>query len=107
MKTTIEKARASRRKWYQANKEKAVAKVLERKSELKEWLTEYRKNTCCETCGENDIACLDFHHTDPSLKEISIATTIKNGWSKERILDEISKCVVLCSNCHRKFHYYS
>jgi predicted HNH restriction endonuclease len=29
---------------------------------------------------------------------------IHDGYSKERVIDEIEKCVVLCANCHRKFH---
>lgn len=107
MKTTPEKAQASRRKWYINNREKAIQQIRKRKQELRNWLLTYRQSLVCETCGETDIACLDFHHTDPESKDISIARVVTNGWSKERILTEINKCVVLCSNCHRKLHYYS
>lgn len=30
---------------------------------------------------------------------------VHNGSSKEKILAEIGKCTVLCSNCHKKFHW--
>lgn len=44
----------------------------------------------------------DFHHTDPSTKEMT--------WTKMRLLSEdkmqaeLSKCIMLCSNCHRIRH---
>jgi predicted HNH restriction endonuclease len=27
--------------------------------------------------------------------------------SLKRIVEEIGKCVILCSNCHRKLHYHN
>jgi hypothetical protein len=30
---------------------------------------------------------------------------IRSGLSREAILQEIGKCVVLCSNCHQIEHY--
>jgi len=66
-------------------------------------LTEYKKLHSCK-CGEDHIACLDFHHISDK-KEINIADTIKRGWPFTRILEEIKKCIIICSNCHRKIHY--
>lgn len=57
----------------------------------------------CIVCGEKDIACLDFHHLKD--KEFNISNEIRN-LSIENLKKEINKCVVLCSNCHRKLHYY-
>jgi len=54
-------------------------------------------------CGENYSACLEFHHNIKS-KEINISDAISRGWSMERIMKEIEKCIVLCANCHRKLH---
>jgi len=45
----------------------------------------------CETCGESHIACLDFHHIDPSKKAFKISHSIRS-YCKERILAEIAKC---------------
>jgi hypothetical protein len=36
---------------------------------------------------------------------MAIAQAVNQGWSKERILEEIKKCDVLCANCHFKEHY--
>lgn len=59
--------------------------------------------TKCEKCGEDRIYVLDFHHKNPEEKEFTIGRNEIN--SEERIIKEIQKCVVLCSNCHRAFHH--
>lgn len=61
------------------------------------------KFTCLD-CGENDPACLQFHHRDPSQKLMNIGHKGKCS-STEKLLAEIVKCDVLCANCHRKHHY--
>lgn len=59
--------------------------------------------TCA--CGENHPACIEFHHEDRTQKEYSVSSMVCGGWSIKRILEEISKCTPMCSNCHRKLHY--
>jgi hypothetical protein len=56
-------------------------------------------------CGEDHPSTLDFHHEDPAKKEASVRQLLDNGYSQKRILAEIAKCIVLCSNCHRKLHW--
>lgn len=98
--------RAYRRKWYAENKDRAKQRVIDRKREMRAWLQEWKReaNLACMACGEDDVACLDFHHRDPSQKEGGMYEVLKRGWGKERILQEIAKCDVLCANCHRKLH---
>lgn len=104
--TDLERARESRRKWYKNNSTKAKAKVRERQKDLALWLKNYKSSgLSCRECGESHPATLDFHHRDASQKVSSIRTMITNGYSRERVLAEIEKCDVLCSNCHRKIHW--
>jgi hypothetical protein len=68
------------------------------------------QNPCA--CGESDPIVLDFDHDDPATKEHHVAVMINGGWSWKSILQEISKCTVRCSNCHRRktakqFGYYA
>jgi hypothetical protein len=59
--------------------------------------------SCCSVCGYNKCdAALELHHLDPKLKEFQISKS--RSYSKEKILSEIKKCVLLCSNCHREVH---
>lgn len=89
---------------------KECTHALERKNiELvKEWLQILK--TQCSKCNESRWWCLDFHHTDPDIKTIDIARYAVSGTSsvetkKKRILKELETCIILCSNCHRDFHY--
>ena len=61
------------------------------------------QRTECIKCGEKRPHVLDFHHINPKEKSFTIGQ-LKRG-SKETILNEINKCICLCANCHRDFHY--
>jgi hypothetical protein len=76
-----------------------------RRAKIRRWLDEYKKGVVCERCGLADFRVLDFHHKNLSEKEFNVADMIRNGASIQRIMQEISKCVVLCANCHRIEHY--
>ena len=57
----------------------------------------------CVDCGCVDLACLEFHHQDPRMKEGMVGRFLLR--SDLRPLEkELSKCVVLCCNCHRRRH---
>jgi hypothetical protein len=57
----------------------------------------------CNRCGwEGHLAAYEFHHLDPKQKEFSLGSVSNKKW--EIILNELSKCELLCSNCHRIEH---
>lgn len=57
----------------------------------------------CSQCGyDKHYSAIDFHHTDPALKETQVSTL--SGCSYARIKEEVDKCVMLCANCHRLVH---
>ena len=58
----------------------------------------------CKKCGCSKHYLIDFHHINPAEKDFSIS---ENSHAKfETLLKEIEKCIPLCSNCHREFHYF-
>jgi len=80
-------------------------KRKDRRSKMKKFVFEIKKNLKCERCSYNKHpAALQFHHRDPNQKEMSIKD-LTNRMSKERILEEIKKCEVLCANCHQILHF--
>lgn len=89
------------KKHYIKYKEKRISLTIKRRGEIKIFINLLKKDGC-SLCDEKNIVCLDFHHLDRKTKEISLAQAGTHGWSNDRILKEIKKCVVLCSNCHRK-----
>jgi hypothetical protein len=58
----------------------------------------------CEKCGyDRYVGALDFHHKDPNEKEFCISR-IKSRLFDEKVIQELDKCELLCSNCHRELH---
>lgn len=59
---------------------------------------------CCSICGYNKcLDALEFHHLNKYDKKESPAYIIMR-WSFERAKEELDKCILLCSNCHREIH---
>ena len=100
-----EKNREYQKKHYEQNKKYYVDKAKEGKQKIKKQFEEFKKTLECEVCGENHPATLDFHHKDPSIKEMILSQAVNRNWGWESLKNEIDKCSILCSNCHRKLHY--
>lgn len=57
----------------------------------------------CQDCGGIFPSYVyDFHHLDPNEKEYSPGQILDR--KKEIVDKELSKCVLLCANCHRIRH---
>jgi hypothetical protein len=106
-----DKRKAQWKKWYEKNKrdpkyrEKLRKFDDKRRVELREWFEDYKSSLSCQQCGESHPAILDFHHRNPEEKLYEVSVMPGRSMSKERTLEEIAKCDVLCSNCHRKLHW--
>lgn len=81
--------------------EKRLAENKARRNQLVDRMREYKRERGCACCGETEPVCLDFHHPNDD-KEGTPAVLINRSW--QAFLTEALKCVVLCSNCHRKVH---
>lgn len=78
--------------------------VKKKRSKLKLQCFDYLKTSSCALCGYNkNISALDFHHTDPSIKEFSFSKYKKTVLG-DALKSELDKCIVVCSNCHRELH---
>lgn len=80
----------------------AVEAVARRRLKVKRLALDYKGNACV-CCGYDKCdAALEFHHTDPAKKDFDFSTAYKRAWS--RIKEELDKCMLVCSNCHREIH---
>lgn len=60
------------------------------------------KNTSCKFCDEDFKDCLVFHHKEDEDKNFDVSKYAR--YSYEQLQNELEKCIVVCSNCHRKIH---
>ena len=93
------------KKYYEQDPNRQIKRNKARVRSVRDWLDELKKTAYCANCGENHPACLDYHHADPSQKEYLISYIAYTGRGLKRVKQEIDKCIVLCSNCHRKLHW--
>jgi hypothetical protein len=77
------------------------ARSAKRAQEKNEYINEKKKAPCKDCLKTYHPACMDFHHKDPALKIKKIGDFRA---LTQKLRDEILKCVVICSNCHRLRH---
>ena len=57
----------------------------------------------CQICGYDRCdKALEFHHEDPSVKSMGVSELLIANARASEIEAEVSKCVLLCANCHRE-----
>lgn len=79
----------------------AVESVDRRRKRIKAKAVDFLGGAC-KGCGYTKcIAALEFHHRDPREKDFKISASL--SW--EVIERELSKCDLLCANCHREEHF--
>jgi hypothetical protein len=84
------------------NRRRGVRKSTdEMRKRNREFILEYLSTHPCVDCGENDPIVLDFDHVrNKKFKNVGILCL--NGFSVDKIKEEIDKCDVRCANCHRR-----
>jgi hypothetical protein len=98
-----------RRVHYLANKRKYIEKAhrrnIKQRALLKGWLASYLADHKCVDCEVSDVRVLDFDHRDPEKKKHTVSEMIRGGFPLEKVKQEVSKCDIRCSNCHRIRHF--
>ena len=102
-----EKQREAGRRHYEKHRDKAIAKAREYskivRDRIRAFITAYLKANPCVDCGETDPVVLEFDHLKD--KDFNISDAARKGVSMKKLKDEIAKCEVRCSNCHRRKTY--
>jgi hypothetical protein len=88
---------------YAANRQRYIDQAAVRKRALAvertKFLIGYFATNPCVDCGEADPVVLEFDHLHEKSFAIGLKLTDRR-W--QDILDELSKCEVVCANCHRR-----
>lgn len=59
----------------------------------------------CSICNySKNLAALEFHHINPEIKSMNLDARHIRGRKIEVLENELEKCLLICSNCHRELH---
>lgn len=91
------------RKHYEQNRQRYIDKAAQRTDRVlaanRRQLLAVLRSRACSDCGESDPVVLEFDHLYE--KEFGISQALRyRSWRS--IVEEISKCDVVCVNCHRR-----
>jgi hypothetical protein len=85
---------------YQKNREWYIKRDAKRDKVWRNWLSSLKEGKPCQNCKQvYHPVVMDWHHRDPSLKIRGVAHF--RPTNKQAVYEEIAKCDLLCSNCHR------
>jgi len=100
-----EKQKEYSKRYYENNRQKALESSGKSRRKHRAEFAEFKSRLSCTQCNENHPAALDFHHIVPDPANKKITDLIRAGRFHFAIEEIMNKCIVLCSNCHRKHHY--
>lgn len=87
---------------YEKNKQQYKDRANNRRKKLgsdnRKLMMEFLKDNHCVDCGNDNPIVLEFDHLHNKQYGIS---TMMSSYPWEKILVEISKCEVVCANCHK------
>lgn len=92
-----------RREHYLKNKEKIIQQVYKKQDEYCEWLNSLKNKPCLDCKQKYPHYVMDFDHLRD--KKFTLSKARKGFWARNKILAEIEKCELVCSNCHRERTY--
>jgi hypothetical protein len=88
---------------YSDRKEYLISAVQKRRKKIRQMAIELAGGKC-RICGyERCREALEFHHLQEGGKDFSISDK-GHSRSWDRVKSEVSKCILLCANCHREVH---
>lgn len=104
--TDIEKRRECHKRYYLRNKELYKAKNIRRRADLINFVISLKQKPCVDCGKQYAHYVMDFHHRDKTTKLDSVSRMANfHSYSKVKILEEVKKCDLVCSNCHRIREY--
>lgn len=93
--------REFKRKHYIKNKESVVESNKRRRKQNAKMVRGLKNKPCTDCHTKYPYYVMDFDHREGEEKLYEIAA-IAYSTSTNKIIEEINKCDLVCSNCHRK-----
>lgn len=96
-----ERVRSAERWAKPEYRERVKIKMAERRRDRKLEAVEMFGDKCADCGNSYHYSVYDFHHLNPLVKEMHPSVALsRTDWR-----DVLSKCVMLCANCHRVRHH--
>lgn len=93
------KNQESKRRWYLKNLELTRQRSKNRTDDKRAYLRKLKEVPCMDCGIEYPYYVMEFDHREGEKKMGTLARMVAlSGWGK--ILEEVAKCDVVCSNCH-------
>lgn len=96
-----EKQKAAQARYSLENREKILAMQNNKRREWRKYIEQLKSSTPCMDCDiQYPSYVMDFDHVR-GVKLGNISAQLSNFSTFEKLLEEIDKCDIVCSNCHR------
>ena len=84
-------------KYQKKNKEKITAYKKQYRKDFTKWARKFKENKPCTDCNQIfHFSAMQWDHLPKYKKHIDLAQIMP----KEKFLEEIKKCELVCANCH-------
>ena len=70
------------------------------KKRYREWLNSLKESPCIDCGGSFHFSAMHWDHLPEYEKSFNIGSCRSGKYSKQRVLEEIEKCELVCANCH-------
>ncbi len=87
---------------YHANKERYFKCAKKRDDQLDTLINTFKDKPCTDCKVSYPPYIMDLDHIDPTNKSFKVSTMRRRKMAFEKIIAEMNKCEVVCSNCHRE-----
>lgn len=98
---TCRSQRAANVAYYRRHRDHEIARVKARQRATVVFLRELREQPCAACGGHFEPHQMDFDHRRPEEKLFRITEARAMLMPRIRLLPEVSKCDIVCANCHR------
>jgi hypothetical protein len=90
------------RAYYDANSDAQIKRVAKQNKRYAEETSKLKEIPCAD-CGKSyPYYVMDYDHLENKAGEIAV---LRRQGKTKKMLEEIAKCEVVCSNCHRERTY--
>lgn len=91
-------------RWHYRNAPWNTERTRQRRTRLRRWIFERKRESGRERCGTSDPECLDFHHPGDVDMVMAVGKMVTHGYGREKLRAEMTGCEIRCANCHRREH---